>query len=64
MNAKQKIDGFTLDISRDDRGRIVAEVWHDESGKTLAITECDTEAAAEHWGKKVIEQHKATTTEA
>lgn len=46
---------FTLDINRDDRGRIVAEVWHKTSGKTLAITECDTIADAEHWGRKTVE---------
>lgn len=48
-------DGFVLDINKDDRGRLVAEIWHAESGKTLAIEEVDTITGAEYWAKKAIE---------
>lgn len=44
----KRIGAFTLDVNKDDRGRIVAEVWHTESGKTLAISEVDSEKDAEH----------------
>ena len=47
--------GFVLDVDKDDRGRLVAEIWHASSGKTLAIEKVDSIAAAEHWAKKAIE---------
>ena len=48
-------NGFVLDVSRDDRGRLVAEIWRKASGKTLAIEEVDSIAQAEHWARKIIE---------
>jgi len=52
----EKVFGsYTASITRDDRGRIVAEVWHNESGKTLAISEVNTESDGWHWAKRVIE---------
>lgn len=53
------IGDFVLDINEDDRGRIVAEVFHRESGKTVGITECDTTRDAKHWGKRLIEMQTA-----
>lgn len=56
MEPQETIIGeYTYSVAQDDRGRIVAEVWHTESGKTLAIEECDTTADAKHWAKKLIE---------
>lgn len=45
---------YAYSVSRDDRGRIVCEVWHKESGKTVGITECNTVANARHWAAKLI----------
>lgn len=61
-----KIDGYTLEMNRDDRGRIVAEVWHDATGKTLGITEVDNYEMGRWWGCKLIntqlEQQKANAS--
>ena len=46
---------YTLSVTKDDRGRIVAEVWDTVSGKTLGITEANSRADALHWAKKTIE---------
>lgn len=58
---EKQIGDFTLEVNKDDRGRIVAEVWHTESGKTLAIEEVDTIPDAEHWAKKTIEIYATPT---
>ena len=55
MATQKKIGEYTLGISKDDRGRLVAEIWHTASGKTLAIQEVDSIAAAEWWAKRAIE---------
>ena len=49
-----KIDGYTLEVNKDDRGAIVAELWHDESGKTVGITEVDNYEMARWWGSKLV----------
>lgn len=54
-----EIEGFTLTADRDDRGRIVAEVYHNESGKTVGITEVDNYEMARWWGSKLINQQQA-----
>lgn len=49
--------GAVLDVDRDDRGRLVAELWDERSGKTIGITEVDSAkpiAAAEHWAKETL----------
>ena len=45
---------FEAEITRDDGGRIVAEVWHKPSGKTIGITEVETFAAGKWWAEKLI----------
>lgn len=55
MNSERTFGEYTANVSRDDRGRIVAEVWHTESGKTVGITECATSAEAWHWARKTVE---------
>jgi hypothetical protein len=47
---------FEISITRDDRGRIIAEVWHKQSGQTVGITEVDTVADGRHWARKLIGQ--------
>ncbi len=47
---------FETSITRDDRGRIVAEVWHKPSGQTVGITEVDTETDGHYWAAKLIEK--------
>ena len=51
--------GFVLDIDKDDRGRLVAEVWDEASGKTLATVEVDSIGDGEYWAKKAIELYAA-----
>ena len=55
---QNEIGEWTFAIYRDDRGRIVAEVWHSLNGKTLAITECDSIPDAKHWAVKIIRQQQ------
>lgn len=50
---------FQADITRDDRGRIVAEVWHKPSGQTVAIQECGSQPAANLFVKTVIDRQLA-----
>ena len=45
---------WVLDVDKDDRGRLVAEVWHTTSGKTLGTTEVESIKAAESWARKAI----------
>lgn len=46
---------FALDVARDDRGRIVAEVWHKASGKTVGIREVSGIAEAQRWGNQLVD---------
>lgn len=55
MNNERTIGEYTANVSKDDYGRIVAEVWHTASGKTVGITECATSAEAWHWARKTVE---------
>lgn len=51
----RRIGEYTASVNRDDRGRIVAEVWHNESGKTVGITEVDTIEGGWWWAKKLAD---------
>jgi hypothetical protein len=55
LEMTKQIGDFTLDVNTDDRGRIVAEVWHTQSGKTLGIEEVNTPEDAEHWARNAID---------
>lgn len=55
----RRIGDYTASIRRDDRGRLVAEVWHTESGKTLGITEVDTVEGGWWWAKRLVEMQPA-----
>lgn len=46
---------YTASITKDDRGALVVELWHTASGKTIGITEVDTEVDGWHWVKKTLE---------
>lgn len=52
---EREIGEFTATVSRDDNGRIVAEIWHTASGKTVGITEVDTIEDGWWWAKKTVE---------
>ena len=49
-----EIDGYTLTVKRDDRGRLIAEVCHTASGKTVGSEQVDNYEMARWWGGKLV----------
>lgn len=55
MKTERQYGDYTATVSRDNRGRVVAELYHTQSGKTIGITEVDTIQDGWWWAKKLAD---------